>query len=537
VPVGAVQASGAGGLPEEDDLFRGLAGDVQRMHVGAAGPMTMQQPALRALVQPDGSQLYVPRSLSGADAVATAVGHVGVGMAALSSGPGEMRRLPAASGRVPHSSRFSSDALRAELASRAAICAAQLMPNSEEAERTPQVLHRFHSLVPLEEELAEETPSASLGVRTAVLKAVSMDDGAAVALRRLDGAAMPPSAAIVSAAMEVIHRWSPLAGHPALCTPTGVFAADDGSGEGGVALYVVSDYFPSAVTMAQAHLQPGCPPCPEDLLWATAVQIAGALRAIHVADLAARPGALAPTKVLLTLGGRMRLSSCGLPDILAGEGAQGTSRPGGDALRSLQRGDLVMLGHLLLSLGCGAPRVAGMRPSLQVLQQRVSPRLTGFVAALLDAPGAPGGGIRDVGQLAVALGEPALAALANAHAAQDALLGELARESENGRMLRLLAKLGFVLRHNGGDGASDSGDVYLLRLFQDHALAAGVREDGAPAMDWGALYEALNKLDAGVPERLMLLSRDEASMLVASYQDIKRCVERAYAQLEQQQAR
>ena len=57
-------------------------------------------------------------------------------------------------------------------------------------------------------------------------------------------------------------------------------------------------------------------------------------------------------------------------------------------------------------------------------------------------------------------------------------------------------------------------------------------EDGGPALDWGHVFECLNKLDAGVPERLLLLSRDEASMLVASFADIKRCAAAAYAELE-----
>jgi PAB-dependent poly(A)-specific ribonuclease subunit 3 len=34
-----------------------------------------------------------------------------------------------------------------------------------------------------------------------------------------------------------------------------------------------------------------------------------------------------------------------------------------------------------------------------------------------------------------------------------------------------------------------------------------------------------------VPEKVLLLSRDEMSMLVASYADIKRCAEGAYAEL------
>jgi hypothetical protein len=40
------------------------------------------------------------------------------------------------------------------------------------------------------------------------------------------------------------------------------------------------------------------------------------------------------------------------------------------------------------------------------------------------------------------------------------------------------------------------------------------------------------QLDAGVPERVMLLARDETSMLVVSYADLKRCVDSAYTDLQ-----
>lgn len=126
---------------------------------------------------------------------------------------------------------------------------------------------------------------------------------------------------------------------------------------------------------------------------------------------------------------------------------------------------------------------------------------------------------------------------------------------------------------------SETGDRYLLKLFRDfvfHQTAPpGHEDEGGPLMDWGHVIEALNKvsgvvcmsahrrarqrslcfllqvsmiacphhsappssphqLDAGVLERIMLLSRDESSMLVASYADLKRCVETSYGELQEQ---
>ena len=76
---------------------------------------------------------------------------------------------------------------------------------------------------------------------------------------------------------------------------------------------------------------------------------------------------------------------------------------------------------------------------------------------------------------------------------------------------------------------------YLLRLFRDF-LFHGVDVAGAPDLEWGAVAEGLSKLDAGVPERVVLLGRDEAAMLVVSYADVRRCLAGAYAEVRAAQA-
>ena len=149
---------------------------------------------------------------------------------------------------------------------------------------------------------------------------------------------------------------------------------------------------------------------------------------------------------------------------------------------------------------------------------------------------------------------------------------ELGKETEAGRLLRLLGKLSFVTerpelggdtqwaetgdrraRRGGGAAAARRAGVtspslppcqsttrtqhhaaprrYLLKLFRDFVFHQ-CDEGGAPLLDWGVVAEALNKLDAGVPEKVLLMSRDEMSMLVVSYADLRRCVEGCYAELK-----
>ena len=59
-----------------------------------------------------------------------------------------------------------------------------------------------------------------------------------------------------------------------------------------------------------------------------------------------------------------------------------------------------------------------------------------------------------------------------------------------------------------------AGDRYLLKLFHDWLFHPTGGASESPVLDWGRVVESLNKLDAGVPEQVSLMSRDEASLLV-----------------------
>jgi PAB-dependent poly(A)-specific ribonuclease subunit 3 len=54
---------------------------------------------------------------------------------------------------------------------------------------------------------------------------------------------------------------------------------------------------------------------------------------------------------------------------------------------------------------------------------------------------------------------------------------------------------------------------------------------GYPIMDLGHVVTALNKLDAGDPEKIVLASRDGVSVMVVSFSDVARCLESAFHEL------
>nr|XP_026693412.1 PAN2-PAN3 deadenylation complex subunit Pan3-like [Ciona intestinalis] len=115
----------------------------------------------------------------------------------------------------------------------------------------------------------------------------------------------------------------------------------------------------------------------------------------------------------------------------------------------------------------------------------------------------------------------------------DVIENEMAKEVENGRLFRMLSKLGVINeRPEFGMEAtwSETGDRYLLKLFRDH-LFHQVTETGAPWVDMAHIVQCLNKLDAGVPEKLCLMSRDEQNVLVVSYAELKKAFEKCFQEL------
>jgi PAB-dependent poly(A)-specific ribonuclease subunit 3 len=77
---------------------------------------------------------------------------------------------------------------------------------------------------------------------------------------------------------------------------------------------------------------------------------------------------------------------------------------------------------------------------------------------------------------------------------------------------------------------SETGDRYLVKLFRDYVFHQ-VDEQGQPVVDMVHVITCLNKLDAGIDEKIMLMSRDDQSCLIVSYKEIKNCIQSAFEDL------
>ncbi|KAL4003096.1 hypothetical protein ACH3XW_6200 [Acanthocheilonema viteae] len=273
-----------------------------------------------------------------------------------------------------------------------------------------------------------------------------------------------------------------------------------------------------------ANLSGGGPVVQESLMWSYIVQLSSALRAIHSAGMAART--VDPSKIIVFDKTKVMLSSCGILDVI---------NPGNDHTIQLhQQDDLNGLGRVLIALAMGslhAIRRENISNSISIINQQCTTDLKNIITLLLQASTQRPHSINEVMPM---IGARFYAQLEMTQMKNDLLENELSKELENGRLFRLLCKLNTITERAEFQmdmSWSETGDRYLLKLFRDY-LFHQVTETGKPWIDMAHIVTSLNKLDAGVNEKIQLVSRDGENVLVVSYTDLRRCLENAFSELQ-----
>lgn len=437
---------------------------------------------------------------------------------------------------------FIPDDLREELHKKS-DAALQTFANST----LPQSVEYFHSLVALDTNNAKG--QSTFGYPSWVYKATSSRDGHTYALRRIEGFRLTSEAAIRN-----FHAWKRVSS----ASMVQVHDAFTGRWFGDSSLIVVTDYHPMAQTLAEKHFAPsrsgraGSQVVPENDLWGYLVQLASALKAVHEAGLAAQM--VVASKVLLTSKNRLRLNGCGVLDVVKYEQRRPTTE--------LQRADLEDLGRLILSVAARNPTAhQNTEKALQLVSRTYSERFRLCLAWLLSPPAATQEGMSptqqpeqaqalsdyNVSMLLSNIADKVVSAMDSTLHLEDELANNLMRELENGRLVRLLTKLNVILERPESSTApgsstnptllnqpssawSETGERYPLKLFRDYVFHQ-VDHEGRPVLDLGHIITCLNKLDAGVDEKLQLVSRDEQNIFVMSYREVKRSFESAWTEI------
>lgn len=419
---------------------------------------------------------------------------------------------------------FMPDDLREDLQKKA-HAALQVIPSSIQ-------LDNYHSLVPLDKLDTPHRKNTSIfGWTSWVFKAFSTKTGRIYCLRRIQDYRLGDREA--TQAIETIKKWKQINNGNVVF----VHDAFTTSAFGDRSLVFAQDYFPLAQTLVEVHLTqppkdhryrgPSAPPkIPENVIWSYVVQIANALRAIHSRDLAAR--CLDPSKIIVTDKNRIRLTACAVLDVVQSQAHR--------SIKDIQQDDFVQLGRLILCLANGklANQLGDLNAEMATIARKYQsgPKgesaLRDLVQWLLLTPGE-----KSADQLITGMPHHMVECFDKNLQHTDMLTSELQRELENGRIVRLLMKLGMINERQEFDndpGWSENGERYTLKLFRDYVFHR-VDEAGRPVFDMGHMLSCLNKLDAGANERIRLTSRSNDTDFIITYAELKKQLNGAFADL------
>ncbi|KAK0110148.1 PAB-dependent poly(A)-specific ribonuclease subunit 3 [Cadophora gregata] len=395
--------------------------------------------------------------------------------------------------------------------------ARQVMPNSQ----LPVVEH-YHTLVPLD--ISHHRSATVFGFPSWVYKAVSSKNGLTYVLRRIEGFRLSNANAVQSA-----KNWKRVdnAGVVSVIDAFTTRAFGDSS------LIFVYNYYPLSKTLVETHFtntnrygnRIATAVVSEQILWGYIVQIANAIKAIHAANLAARCMDL--SKVLVTDKNRIRLNACSILDVVQFE----ADRP----IVELQQEDFILFGKLILAIATNNLNLASsntpLKGSLESLKRNYSVEFRDTVEWLLTPAIAPE--TKDLNEFIRGISGQIMTSYDNSLHANDTAIGTLSQELENGRLFRLIAKLGTINERPEYEGDvkwSEVGERYILKLFRDYVFHQ-VNADGKPVVDLAHILECMNKLDAGSSQQIKLVSRDDQDCMIVSYKELKKQVDLAFGEL------
>nr|XP_012150896.1 PREDICTED: PAB-dependent poly(A)-specific ribonuclease subunit PAN3 isoform X3 [Megachile rotundata] len=441
---------------------------------------------------------------------------------------------------------FVSENLRMDILQKNALTLAQ--PDLVRFPDLPNEVDNYHELCPLEP--IHKPASTILGYQTSTYKATSIKSGTRYCLRRIHDFRLANTKCMV-----LVDMWKRLS-HTNLVQLREVFTT---KAFGDHSMVFVYDYHPGSETLLNKHFSatelngytdpfssdPNAPRpyshtkntilrqqhssmLPESVIWSYIIQLTAALRVIHAAGLAYR--CLDPTKVLLTSRTRLRLSCVAIPDVVTFDGNAANPL---SLIPHYQQEDLIALGKLVLALACRsllAVHRDNMQASLELVARSYSTDLRNLILYLLSNQAR-----RSVTDLMPMIGARFYTQLDAAQLRSDVLENELAKELENGRLFKLLVKLATINERpelNMEPTWAETGDRYMLKLFRDYVFHQ-VAADGRPWLDMAHVVSCLNKLDSGSQDKICLMSRDEQSVLVVSYAELRQCLETSFGELVQ----
>lgn len=393
----------------------------------------------------------------------------------------------------------------------------QTLPNSQ----LPAQVENYHSLVPLD--TSHHKGSGIFGgYNSWIYKVQSSQSGQFYAIRRVEGFRLTNELAI-----RTVQAWK----HVLSGSVVRIIDGFTNRNFGDSSLIIVTDYHPLSKTLAEQHhlgqnrqiraRNTSLDQVPESTMWAYVTQIAAGIKAIHSTGLAAR--VIDVSKILITDKNRVRLNGCAVLDVINFENQT--------PLVQLQRQDLVNFGLVILSLGSNQPDAGtNFARAMDQFKRFYKPDLQNAVVWLYSAMQTQE---KTIDQFLGIISGQMMAAFSSSLHNNDVLSSDFSREVENGRCFKLMAKLAFINERPEFEHDrqwSENGERYFLKLYRDYVFHQ-VDAQGRPVVDLGHVLTSLSKLDAGTDERVTLISRDEQTVFVVSYKELKKALESAFQDL------
>ncbi|CAH6721771.1 PAN2-PAN3 deadenylation complex subunit Pan3p [[Candida] jaroonii] len=377
----------------------------------------------------------------------------------------------------------------------------------------PENINVYHSLVPLD----LESKSKVWKLNSAIFKVFSNIDGNAYTLRKIEF-----DSTIDSENFKTIKRWKSIKNSNIVklqdCFTSIAF---DGLNSKLVMIY---DYYPESMTLLEQHfnrkLGYKLEPITEDLLWIYIIQITNALMTIHENGLAAR-SSLSLSKIIVTNKNRIRLSSVGIDDILNYENDKGYNIK--TIMSNEQKLDLKRFGDILIEL-CNLLLPLTQRNDLNSLKSVISNDLFEVISKLVNDYELIN--LEKFNQFY--LSSKTIRLVNNLQDSNDYVESQLTRELENARLFRLITKINFII-DSPVLNWEENDRVYLIKLFHDYIFHK--MSDGKPVVDLSRVLVKLNKLDVGIEERFLLISKDEKSSILVSYKEIRDLIDSVFREL------
>lgn len=405
-------------------------------------------------------------------------------------------------------SLFIPNNLREKLVKRN-LAALQVFPSGG---ALPDIVQDYFGFVPLDFHKTDNTKDHYLGHKNSLYKVFSNLDGVIYILRRIHDVKIPDPSVLAHAFQE----WSKLSSAN-ITKLVDLFVTTK---FGDLSLCAVHDYYPQATSLYDTHfVNFPLVPITQEYLWTYLVQLTNAIKVVHSHGLWFG-SSLDWDKVIVTGDpGRIKVSGCELVRVLENNNTYDIGKE--------HNTDYTHLGQLLKKLAIA------MEPSTNptIEELTVDDQFKTVLTYLLDEVNTK----KNIKDLSSLFYDKILETIDSCQSFTEYSEGILSKELENGRLFRLMCKLNCIfgrMESRVDINWSESGEKFPIILFYDFVFHQ-MDETGKCVMDLTHALRCLNKLDAGVHEKIMLVTPDEMNCITISYKELKDLVDCTFRSLTQ----